>query len=170
MIYYIYKIVCNDVSITDFYIGSTSNIRHRKCEHKYSCNNENRKSFNFKIYQIIRHNGGWNNWRMIVLEEMVEGTTLLQSRMREENYRLELQSTLNTRNCGTGLTKKEYEKEYSKTEKYKEYQKKYNKEYEQTDKRKEYLREYQREYSKNNRDKINERRRENYNLKKEQGL
>jgi hypothetical protein len=148
MIYYIYKIVCNDVSITDFYVGSTSNIRNRKYQHKSDCNNENRKSYNLKIYQTIRTNGGWDNWRMVVLEEMVEGTTLLQSRMREEHYRLELQSTLNLKSCGTGLTikeyKKEYDNEYHKTEKFKKYQKEYCK----TDKYKEYKKEYNKQYYK----------------------
>jgi hypothetical protein len=143
MIYYIYKIVCNDVSITDFYVGSTSNIRNRKCDHKSNCNNENSKKYNIKIYQTIRENGGWDNWRMVVLEEMEEGTTLLQSRMREEHYRLELQAKLNSICCGTGLTREEYIKEYRQTDKYKDYQKDYQKEYQQTDKYKEYQKEYQ---------------------------
>jgi hypothetical protein len=78
---------------------------------------------------------------MVVLEEMSKETTLLQSRMREEHYRLELQTTLNSMSCGTGLTREEYIKEYRQTDKYKDYQK----EYSQTEKRKKYQKEYQRE-------------------------
>lgn len=142
MIYYIYKIVCNDVSITDFYVGSTSNIRNRKYQHKSSCNTEKDKKYNCKIYQTIRDNGGFENWRMVVLEEMEEGTTLLQSRMREEHYRLELQATLNSISCGTGLTREEYKKEYNKTEKRQEYLKKYSK----TEKCKESQKKYMKKY------------------------
>jgi len=155
MIYYIYKLVCNDVSVTEVYVGSTSNIRNRKYQHKSYSNNPNHKHYTSKICQTIRENGGFENWRMIVLEEMEEGTTLLQSRMREEYWRLELQANLNMRSCGTGLTKEEYNKDYHKeyknTEKYKEYQKEYShnekcketrKEYEKTEKCKEYRKEY----------------------------
>eukprot|EP01080_Neovahlkampfia_damariscottae_P013297 gene13297-12127_t len=37
---YIYKLCCKDPNVTEFYVGSTKNIRRRKCQHKYSCNNE----------------------------------------------------------------------------------------------------------------------------------
>jgi len=172
MIYYIYKLVCNDVSVTDFYIGSTSNIRNRKYQHKNCCINLNDKHYNLKIYQTIRENGGFENWRMVVLEEMIEGTTLLQSKMREEHFRLELEATLNSISCGTGLTKKEYMKDYSKTKKSKETKK----EYQQTEKHKEYQKQYQqsdkyKEYKKNlyqkNKEEINEKRRLKYLAKKE---
>ena len=36
----IYKIVCNDLSITDCYVGHTTDFVKRKCNHKIICNNE----------------------------------------------------------------------------------------------------------------------------------
>jgi len=149
MTYYIYKIVCNDVSITDLYIGSTSNFRNRKYNHKDNCNNSNRKNYNVKIYQTIRENGGWDNWRMVILEEMID-TTKIQANIREEHYRLELGATLNSMCCGTGLTKQEYNKEWYETNK------EYHKEYQQT----EQFKKYQTIYYQTNKDKINEKRRQ----------
>ena len=163
MIYYIYKLVCNDGSCLEFYVGSTSNIRNRKYQHKTKCNNSKDKEYNKKLYQIIRDNGGWYNWRMVILEEMEEETTLLQSRMREEHYRLELEATLNMRHCGIGLTKEEYIKEYQQTDKYKEYKKEYLKEYSQT----ENFKVSQKKYYEKNKEEILEKRRLKYLAKKE---
>ena len=58
MTYYIYKIVCNDVSVTDFYIGSTSNFRNRKYQHKDNCNNSNMtdKQYNENKNQFLKIN------------------------------------------------------------------------------------------------------------------
>jgi len=61
----IYKIVCNDLTITETYVGHTINFTKRKCEHKRVCNNEADKHHHYKIYQTIRANGGWDNWSML---------------------------------------------------------------------------------------------------------
>ena len=61
----IYKIVCNDLNITDNYVGHTTNWINRKSNHKYSCNNKDGKKYNQQNYQFIRNNGGWDNWSMI---------------------------------------------------------------------------------------------------------
>jgi predicted GIY-YIG superfamily endonuclease len=67
MSYYIYKICCDD--LPEFvYVGSTKAFRQRKNEHKSNCNNDNKKH-NFKLYQTIRENGGWENWRMVIIDE-----------------------------------------------------------------------------------------------------
>jgi hypothetical protein len=42
----IYKIVCNDLNITDVYVGHTTNFINRKARHKYDCNNIYRYNFN----------------------------------------------------------------------------------------------------------------------------
>jgi hypothetical protein len=65
----IYKIVCNDLNITETYVGHTTSFVRRKHQHKHTCNKENRKGYNFKIYQTIRDNGGWDNWSMIQICE-----------------------------------------------------------------------------------------------------
>tara|TARA_R110000822_G_scaffold170441_1_gene310343 strand:- start:122 stop:673 length:552 start_codon:yes stop_codon:yes gene_type:complete len=55
----IYKITCNDTSITDCYVGSTCNFTRRKSQHKSVCNNSN-----IPLYKFIRANGGWTNFTM----------------------------------------------------------------------------------------------------------
>jgi hypothetical protein len=65
----IYKLVCNDLSITDVYIGSTTSYRDRKYHHKSVCNNPKNKEYNQKKYITIRANGGWDAWSMIELEK-----------------------------------------------------------------------------------------------------
>ena len=60
----IYKIVCNDTKIKNIYIGSTTNFKQRKSAHKISCNSVNCRY----VYKVIRDNGGWNNWSMILID------------------------------------------------------------------------------------------------------
>jgi hypothetical protein len=64
-----YKFVCNDLNIKDVYIGSTTDFTKRKNCHKSRCNKENNKKYHLKIYQTIRENGGWDNWKMIEIEK-----------------------------------------------------------------------------------------------------
>jgi len=64
----IYKIVCNDTNIKEIYIGSTTNFRLRKSQHKCSCNNETHKYYNFYVYKFIRENGGFENWSMVLID------------------------------------------------------------------------------------------------------
>jgi len=65
----IYKIVCNDLNISDVYVGHTTDFIRRKRGHKSNCNNPNDKRYNFKVYQIIKANGGWDNWTMVEIEK-----------------------------------------------------------------------------------------------------
>ena len=65
----IYKIVCNDLTVKGCYVGHTTDMTKRKCEHKSVCHNEKSKKYNRKIYQIIRANGGWDNWNMVLVEK-----------------------------------------------------------------------------------------------------
>ena len=64
-----YKIVCNDLKINDCYVGHTTNWIKRKSSHKERCKCSNNKNYNLKVYKIIRENGGWDNWTMIMIEE-----------------------------------------------------------------------------------------------------
>ena len=65
----IYKLCCKDPLIEDIYIGSTTNMKVRKGQHKTHCNNKNDKRYNQNKYQFIRENGGFDNWDMIMIEE-----------------------------------------------------------------------------------------------------
>jgi len=85
----IYKLChCNDLENENIYIGSTTNFRIRKNKHKNSCYNENSKDFNYPVYEYIRNNGGWNEWKMIPIEVFpCKDKKELEVR---ENYHIEL--------------------------------------------------------------------------------
>jgi hypothetical protein len=151
----IYKLCCNDLNITDIYIGHTTDFKSRKAEHKYSCNNEKCKIYNLKVYQYIRDNGGWDNWSMIMIEEY-SCNSKLEAEKRERYYIEEFKSSLNN-NIPT-RTIKEYNKDNQ--DKIKKYYEKYNKD--NQDKIKEYYKEYHKEYYENNQDKIKEYKKEYY--------
>jgi len=58
----IYKIFCKNETITDVYVGYTTNFIQRKYAHKIACNNLDNT---LKIYDVIRCNGGWKNWDIV---------------------------------------------------------------------------------------------------------
>jgi len=91
----IYKIVCNDLAITDIYIGSTTQFTKRKYNHKSLCLNEKGKKYNFKIYKTIRDTGGWDNWTMIQIEEYACANGN-EARNRERYWYEQLNANLNT--------------------------------------------------------------------------
>ena len=106
-----YKIVCNDLSITDCYVGHTTNFIKRKNQHKTSCECETSKKKNLKIYTYIRQNGGWDNWSMIEIEKY-SCNDVNEAKARERFLIEDLNSNLNiyipTRNA------KEYNDYYYK--------------------------------------------------------
>ena len=160
----IYKICCKDVNIKNIYIGSTTNFRGRKRQHKCACNNENDKSYNYYVYQFIRNNGGWNNWDLIEIEKY-EATDIHNLLSRERHHIEELKASLN-KSIPT-RTKKEY-REQNKKEiklwKQKHYQE--NKEViaekqkEYREQNKEILAEKQKEYQQRNKQSIAEYKKE----------
>jgi group I intron endonuclease len=58
-----------DKDMENIYIGSTKDLRHRRWNHKSNCNNEKKETYNSKVYQYIRDNGGIDNFEFIILEE-----------------------------------------------------------------------------------------------------
>lgn len=167
----IYKIVCNDLTIDEKYVGSTTNFRQRKSQHKNGCTNKNNKSYNLKLYDTIRNNGGWENWTMIEIEKFpcIDGN---QSRSRERFWFEELNCKLN--GLVPNRSKKEHyqdnqlqclqnKKEYYQKNlvKIKEYCKQYK------EKNQEYFKEYHKKYRLENKEQIIKYRLENKELKKE---
>ena len=92
----IYMLCCLDVMIIDVYVGNTTNFTKRKTQHKTNCNNDHLVEYNFYVYQFIRDNGGWNNWNMIVLENVscIDGN---EARQHERKWMVEKHATLNKR-------------------------------------------------------------------------
>ncbi len=92
MSYYIYKICCDDLPEFN-YIGSTKSFRNRKYLHKQRAITQNTK-----LYTTIRENGGWDNWRMVIVEDCGK-ISFTEARIKEEEYRVKLNANLNSQRC-----------------------------------------------------------------------
>lgn len=149
---FIYKLCCKDVNIKDIYVGSTTNMRTRKMNHKKDCHNENSKGHNRYVYHFIREHGGFNNWEMVLVEAYC-ATDNMDLRKRERYWTEELKGSLHTNlPYSTDEEKNEQKKEHYEDNKnqYLERAKNY---YEEN---KEYKLQYQKQYSQKNKEKIAE--------------
>ena len=111
----IYKIVCNDLEIKEIYVGHTTDFIRRKKHHKFRCKEEN-----YKIYETIRNNGGWDNWCMIEIEKYPCNDSN-EATARERHWYETLQANLNM--ICPNRTQKEYREKHK--EKMKAYQQQY---------------------------------------------
>ena len=91
----IYKLCCKDTSITDIYIGSTTNFRNRKHQHKSRCTNINSIEYTQSKYMFIRDTGGWDNWDMILIE-YVNCNTKLELHKKEREFMELLKPIMNS--------------------------------------------------------------------------
>ena len=90
----IYKICCKDPTITDIYVGHTTDLIKRRYNHKNRCCNPNDIKYNYHIYDFIRNNGNWNNWQLVKIEDYPCNNH--EEALRRERYWLEeLKATLN---------------------------------------------------------------------------
>ena len=156
----IYKLChCNDLENENIYIGSTTNFRQRKNKHKSNCNNENRKEYNYSIYEYIRNNGEWNEWKMIPIEKYpCNGKEELEIR---ERYHIELLKSKLNKNIPT-RTRKEYLNDNKDilNEKRKEYR----------NSNKEKIKELKKKHYDSNKEIINEKRKQYHNANREKLL
>ena len=65
---FIYKITCKNESILDCYVGHSTNFEYRKKQHQYNLTSEKCKAYKYRIYEFIRSNGYWNNFKMEIIE------------------------------------------------------------------------------------------------------
>ena len=91
----IYKITCKDTTVSDLYIGHTTNFVQRKHAHKQSCINEKSMNYKCKLYEVIRNNGGWLNWKMEIIN-FFNCKNHYEARKKEQEYFLSLNATLNS--------------------------------------------------------------------------
>ncbi len=100
-----YRLVCRDITVTEVYVGHTTNeVDRRRC-HKKACYNEKDKAYNYFVYRFIRDHGGWENWQLIIHEKLPVKDiyeAVLRERFWTEYYMATLNSTV------PGRTKSEY--------------------------------------------------------------
>jgi hypothetical protein len=89
----IYKIFCKNPNINDVYVGHTTNFIQRKYSHKLACNS---KTNNLKMYNIIRENGGWDNWDMIEIAKY-NCKNHTEARIKENEHYEQLNCSLNSK-------------------------------------------------------------------------
>ena len=113
----VYKIT--NIITGDFYIGSSKNVKRRWADHK--CQSTWKKHPNNPMYLDMKHYGT-DKFVFEILAEVEEG----KLKEKEQQFIEKLNPTYNSCNA-KGLDverRKEYNKEYHKTDKYKNYQKK----------------------------------------------
>jgi hypothetical protein len=107
----IYKIFCKDPTIKQLYIGHTTNFVNRKSAHKTSCKNNN--SY---IYRYIRAHGGWDNWKILILND-INCKNYEEARKAEKSYIDKYNSELNSSNAYS-VKEQEKNEEYKVAMKY----------------------------------------------------
>ena len=107
-----YKFVCENPEIKSCYVGHTSNFMNRRRQHKYCCINKNSTEHEEKKYQIIRDNGGWDNWKMVEINRHICLDNIDCIKI-EQQYIEELQTDMNIKNayCDSN-SRTEYLKKY----------------------------------------------------------
>ena len=172
IIYLIKHKTCDDKKV---YVGSTNNLKKRINIHRHDCNNEKRKNYNYKLYQYLRENGGFNQYEFIILECYVCNFKH-ELLCKEDDYIKMYPNNLNT--FRAYLTRQEYKKKNIEQKKiyYEEHKKlinEYQKKWREQHKNKifEYAKKYREEYKKeiyeknkkyreNNKEKLNEQSKE----------
>ena len=138
----IYSISCKDKNVLEFYIGSTHDEIQRERHHKGYCNNENSEKYNYKVYNYIRDNGGWENWIFKVIQEF-PCENKIELVIREQYHYDLLKPALNTKSP------------YIPEEERKEHKAIYDAKYREDNI--EEISKYRAKYKKDNREKINKK-------------
>ena len=146
----IYKIEHNDDESL-VYVGHTTNFDKRKTQHKINCYNDNGKPYNFKVYQMIRENGGWEKFLMLEVEKY-PCNDRREAERRENEVMKELKSSMNTN------------KSFLTQDELTEYKKEYNKEYNESNKHK--IQEYMKDYYELHKPEIKEQVKDYYKANK----
>jgi GIY-YIG catalytic domain len=151
----VYRIAYKDIT---YYVGSTTNFRNRKNQHKNNCKSQKSEDYNKPLYKFIRENGGWSDeWVMVLIQSYPNCKTSIELRKYEREHYDILKPEFNVlKPFLKEGEKEEYQKEYCKSEKNKEYKKEYNKENANT------IKEKRIQYCVNNAEKISENKKRYY--------
>ena len=141
---FIYKIVCNDINVLSTYTGSSVNWIKRKTNHKSDCNCLTSARYNRHVYEVMRTNGGWDNWTMLKICDF-PCNTKFELEAEERRHMELLGSDMNK--CIPTQTQKEYR-----------------------DLNKNKIKQKDKKYQQDNKDKINARIRANRKLKQQAKL
>ena len=130
------------------YVGSTTDFTKRKSAHKSDCNNPNYRCYNLKLYKMIRDNGGWDMFNMVIVKEF-PCENKRQAECEEDRCIREMKADLNSQRA------------FVTPEDIVEYNKQYRTEH------KEHLAEKRKQYVQLNKETITEKRKQYVKLNKE---
>jgi predicted GIY-YIG superfamily endonuclease len=118
----VYKLKSKNPNITEFYIGSSCDMKQRITNHKNNCNNSIIPAYNFKVYEFIRNNGNFDNFEFeILLEVQVKSKKQLKNRY-EAKYIIDFKPELNMKIPTTYDDETvEYDEEFYKPSYYEEH-------------------------------------------------
>jgi len=172
----IYKIVdINDP--TQFYVGSTcSKLCKRLSNHRSDSKQERNK--NRHLFQYIAKNGGWDNFRIVLICDYPECENRRQQTKKEQEYMDKLKPTLNMTRAYTPTELKHTqckcyrEQNKDKIKQYREQNKDKIKQYrkQKYEENKDKIKQQRKEYREQNIDKIKERDNRYYQQNKEKCL
>jgi hypothetical protein len=126
-----------DTTLTECYVGHTTNFTQRKKNHKNSYFNENHPNHFFPVYEFMREHGGWEIFIMLQMEEF-PCETKREAEIREELEKRIKRHSKRTPSFTTTEEKKiQNRKRVAKfNKKNPTYMKEYNKEYYEANKEK----------------------------------
>jgi|DEB0MinimDraft_10_1074344.scaffolds.fasta_scaffold13736_4 hypothetical protein len=159
----IYKIQHKEIDDL-LYVGSTTNFTQRKSSHKGGCNNANCYEYNYKLYQTIRDNGGWDMFNMVIIKHF-PCQNFNEARTEEDKVMREMKSNLNMKRAYVSPEEKqEYLREYrlENKDKNKQYYLEHKDELAESHRQyytehKDEIVEYQKQYRLENKDKIKDK-------------
>jgi len=156
MFCWIYKLIHKEATNDDMvYIGSTCDVDGRMKTHKSHCTNPNDIYHHYKVYKYIRENGGWEEWKYEILDEIEVPLKECEERYKYEDEYIRRYDAINKLNRGYNIrTSKQYREDNK--EKIREWQREYY------EKNANSLNEKKKEWRKNNIDIIKERKKEYY--------
>ena len=153
------------------YVGSTTDFTKRKNRHKSRCNKPNDKGYNLKLYKMMRDNGGWDMFNMVIVKEF-PCENKRQAEAEEDRIIRETKSNMNMRRAYVSHDelleqKKKYrEQNIERMKQYYEQNKEYYKQYREQNK--EQIAERNKQYYEQNKEQIVERKKQYYEQNKEQ--
>jgi len=139
------------------YVGSTTDMTKRKTAHKFDTTNPKSKKYNQKKYEMIRANGGWESFRMLLVEKYPCSDSH-EARRREAEVMKELKCNMNSISPFTSEEDRKIQKSKSNAiyrQNNRQIINEYKKEYYETNKQS--IREKQNNYYENNKQILNEK-------------
>ena len=111
----------DDLELYEPYIGSTFNFDERMSVHKGNCNNPNKREYNYKLYQHIRANGGWDSYEVKIIE-YYDCKDKRELEKREDEIMLNFHNRLNEKRACRNLKEYYQDNKDKLLEKAKQYQ------------------------------------------------